>query len=568
MKKQKRRQAASAAAEQIPEHRTPAYPWWPWAAGLAAVICAFVVYGPALSGAFVFDDRLLPFMRPEVATMPLSFWFGTIRPLLMFSFWMDYSRSGTDPGSYHVTNLVLHLLNSGLMALIAARLLQWVGVDGVKRSILAGFAGGLFLLHPIQTESVAYVASRSEALSILLFYAAFAVFLYRDENAITIPRTIAILTLFGAAAVTKEHTVVLPALILLADYFWGRGGIRKNGILYGALSVAGAVGGFFVWKVLSESGTAGFRVAGLTPLTYFFTQCRVIWNYARLFVFPYGQNLDPDIPISHTPIEHGAIGGLLALLGLVAAAWVYRKRFPLAAFGAVAYLLLLAPTSSFVPILDVQAEHRVYLPFLGLTLICLEFLRHVRAQQAIGICAAVLAMCAVLTYQRNQAWASPVTLWQDTAAKSPKKLRPRFQLAFAYFEAGRCAEAVPEYEAASKIGPATYELLADWATSLDCAGRPGDAVPVMKQALQLENTAHAHAVLGSLYAKTGQHDDALAELKIAESIDPQFEMTYVYRGIVDEMAGDRASAAQEYQRALQINPSNQAARDALARATR
>ena len=84
-------------------------------------------------------------------------------------------------------------------------------------------------------------------------------------------------------------------------------------------------------------------------------------------------------------MDHGAILGLAALLALVAAAWIYRKRFPLAAFGVFMFLLLLAPTSSFIPIRDVQAEHRLYLPFLGLVLVCLEVLRRLRFQQAAGI---------------------------------------------------------------------------------------------------------------------------------------------------------------------------------------
>ena len=568
MKKQKRRAATeSAIVQAAPGKQFAWWPWWPWLAALAAAAIAFFVYGPALRGPFVFDDRVLPFMAPGMETRPFSAWIGAIRPLLMFSFWVDFTRSGTESGAYHTTNLILHLLNSGLVALIAARLLLWTGVDGVKRSALAVFAGGLFLLHPVQTESVAYVASRSETLSIFFFYAAFAVFLYRDDRAITTPRTLAILALFAAAVSTKEHTVVLPALVLIADYFWGRGGIRKNAVLYGVLAAAGAAGGYFVFRILKRSGTAGFSVGGRTPLTYFYTQCRVIWTYARLFIWPAGQNLDPDVALSGTLFDHGAIFGLLALIGVLAAAWIYRKRFPLASFGVVAFLLLLAPTSSLVPIFDVQAEHRMYLPFLGLALIALEFLRRLRVEQAIGAGAVVLAICAALTYQRNQVWASSMALWQDTAAKSPQKWRPRFQLGYAYYEAGRCGEAAPEYEAASKLS-VTYELLSDWAISLDCAGRAADAIPVMQRALEVENNAHAHAVLGSLYAKTGKRDEALAELNKAETLDPAFEMTYVYRGIVYELGGNKAAAAEEYKHALRINPSNQAARDALARAAR
>jgi Flp pilus assembly protein TadD len=391
------------------------------------------------------------------------------------------------------------------------------------------------------------------------------VFLYRDEDSMKWPRAVAAVALFGAAVVTKEHTAIFPAVVLLADYFWGRGGLRKNAVFYALVAVCGVAGAFLVVRVLQGAATAGFRMAELTPLTYFFTQCRVVWGYVRLFFLPFGQNADPEVAISHTVFEHGAIFGLLAMAAVLGAAWVYRKRWPLASFGAILFVILVAPTSSFVPILDPAAERRMYLPFLGLILIVLELLRHVKLQPAIWIGAAVCLLLSVLTYQRCELWGDPVALWSDTAAKSPHKLRPRFQLAFAYYDTGRCAEAATNYEAASHLAPPRFDLLMDWALSLDCAGNESEAITVLKQAANYENTAHVHATLGMVYAKSGQKDEALKELSIAEQFDPRFEMTYVYRGNIAETGGDRASAAREYRRALSINPLNPAAREALAR---
>src|SRR6202043_107638 len=111
-------------------------------------------------------------------------------------------------------------------------------------------------------------------------------------------RALAVVALFGAAVTIKEHTLVLPALLLLTDYFWRRGGILKNRMLYGLLVIGGVFGAAFVWKILRTTNTAGFRVEGLTPVSYFLTQCRVIWMYVRMFFLPYGQNIDPDIPVS------------------------------------------------------------------------------------------------------------------------------------------------------------------------------------------------------------------------------------------------------------------------------
>jgi len=574
MKKPKRQETKTPVAT-APAQRTPPvwwprwWPeWWQWLAALGALFVVFEAYGPALNGEFVFDDRSLPFMSPWITGVPLSGWIGGLRPLLMFSFWIDYRMSGTEPYTYHLTNVVLHLGTSLLIALVTGRLLSWSGVAGRERQALAALAGALFLLHPLQTESVAYVASRSEVLSVFFYFASFAVFVYKGEKPIALLRSLAVVILFGAAVATKEHTLTLPALLLLTDYFWNRGGIRKNALVYGLLTLAGAAGAMFVWQVLRHADTAGFGMQDLRPATYFFTQCRVIWTYARMFVLPIGQNIDPDVPLSQSVLDHGAIVGLAALLAVVAAAWIYRKRWPLASFGVFMFLLLLAPTSSVIPIRDVLAERRAYLPFLGLILILLEFLRRLRLRQIVWTGTALLAICSVLTYQRNQVWQSPLTLWQDTVAKSPNKMRPRFQLARALFDDQRSADAVKSYGIASKLGPVDDALLIDWALALDSAGRPNEALEKLDLASQLRPTAHVYSQIGMIFAKQGRYPEALGALARAEKMDRRFEMTYVYRGNIYALAGDKAAAVNEYQRALRINPLNQPAQEALARVNR
>ncbi|MBZ5674316.1 MAG: hypothetical protein LAP61_08735 [Acidobacteriia bacterium] len=564
MKRSKRQQRVEKTPAVAEMHK-PKRVWWPWAAALAGLIAVFEVYGPALSGAFVLDDRYLPFMDPSAAQMPFRTWVTGLRPLLYFSYWLNFRSSGIDPETYHLTNVFLHFLGSLVITLIAARLVELSGTTGSARNILGVIAGGLFLLHPLQAESVAYVASRSEVLSVLLYMSAFAVFLYRRAESMTVLRAAAIAMLFAGAISTKEHTLTLAALLLLADYYWGLGGFRKNGMLYGILAVAGAVGAFVVWRELKDASTAGFSVVGRTPASYFFTQCRVIWTYVRLFFLPFGQNIDPDVALSNSLLDHGAIFGLLALVALAAAAWIYRKRWPLAAFGVLVFLLLLAPTSSFIPIADVSAERRMYLPFLGLVLVCLEFLRRLKVSQAAWAGAAILAVCSVLTYQRSAVWANPVALWQDAANKSPRKWRPHFQLASALYESGNCADAAQAFEAASRLDRPSFDLLLDWGLSLDCAGNWQDALVRLRQSATLQPSAHVQSQIGMVYAKHNKFEEALSALADGEKIDPSFDMTFVYRGNIFEAKGDKAAAAAQYQRALALNPLNSVARDALAR---
>jgi tetratricopeptide (TPR) repeat protein len=228
-----------------------------------------------------------------------------------------------------------------------------------------------------------------------------------------------------------------------------------------------------------------------------------------------------------------------------------------------------APTSSFVPIRDLKVEHRMYLPFVGLLFITVEFLRRWKTRQAtlITVLGLVLLADGALAYQRNQLYSSVVDIWKDTTDKSPAKWRPRFQLAFAYYHAGRCGEAVEEYAKASLLDKPKFELLVDWALAYDCAGNPEEAVVKLEQAASITKNAHVYSQIGMEYGKQRKYPEALDALATAERLNPKFEMTYVYRGNIYEVQGDKARAGEEYRRALVIDDLqyNQAARDGLTR---
>ena len=566
--------AGASATAAVPAAKTGP-PWWHYVAGIAAAMfVAFEVYGPAVRGPFLFDDRYLPFFAPGLAEEPFWAWIYGVRPLLMASFWLNFRMGQTDAYWYHVFNVIFHLGNAILIWLIVERILEWAGVDAARRRILGIFSGVLFLVHPVQTESVAYVASRSENLSVLLFNSALALFVCRRSVAVGWRIAAAVLVLFLAACLTKEHAAVLPVLLLLTDYYWNPGftleGIRRNAKLYLPIAAGAAAAGVWIWRVLRYAPTAGFGIKDLPWYEYFYSQCRAIWIYVRMFVLPYGQNVDHEFAVSRSILDHGAIVGMLALVAVSVAAWIYRRRYPLASYGWFAFLILLAPTSSFVPIRDLLVERRLYLPFIGLLLICCEFLRRVKATRTVlaGALACVTAIFAFAAYQRNTAWSDPVELWKDAAEKSPHKSRPAFQLAYAYYAEGRCADAAGEYEKASRLEKPDYSLYVDWALAYDCAQKPDAALEKLRQAIALEKTAHAYATMAKVYAQQNQRQEALDALAEAEKLDPRFEVTYVYRGNVYLMANDYAKAAVEFRRALALNPADMAARNGLDMAER
>jgi protein O-mannosyl-transferase len=556
----------------VPPNPRPAAgprPWLYLVAACATLLALLEAYQPALNGPFLFDDLYLPFQLPDFIQAPLVHWLRQSRPLLMLTFWLNLRGFGLDPYFFHLFNVLCHFANAVLVYLIVGRLLRRVGVEGWNVVLHAGFAAGVFLFHPLQTESVAYVASRSEALSVLFFYTAFTVFLYRRETAASWSVAAVVLGFFAAAALTKEHTAVLPALLLLTDYFWNPGfsfgGIKRNWRLYSALMAAGATGLVFVWRVLRASDTAGFAVAGLPWHDYLYTQGRAIWVYLRMFLLPIGLNLDHQFAISRSPLDHGAVLGLAVLAALAAVAVALRRKYPLSCYGILVFLLLIAPTSSFIPIKDPLVERRMYLPMIGLVLVIADVTRRfaLRRSTLAWMAAGILLVAGAATRARNQVWSSAIQLWEDSVEKAPRKYRPHFQLAYAYFQAGRCPEAAKQYELASRFTTMDYSLLIDWALACDCAQQPDLAVEKLRQAINLERTAHAHALLGMVYAKRARRAEAEAALDEAERINPRFVKTYVYRGNLQVTIGQYAAAADSYRRALALNPNDSDARAGL-----
>jgi len=547
--------------------------FWIYAAGLAiALVAVFEVYWPALHGPFLLDDQHLPYMLPRAPHMRLISWLRQMRPLLMFSFWLNFQQSGAENTfGYHLVNLFLHFFNSIWIFFAVRKILSWVNVEPLNNQILSLFAAGLFLLHPLQTESVSYVASRSETLSVFFVLTAYVVFLYRQTTALSVPRILCILALFAAAGLSKEHTAILPALFILTDYCWNfefsPTPIWRNWKLYVPIAIGVGFASVRILRILRHNPTAGFGMRGLNWQQYFFTECRVIWNYVRLFFIPAGQNLDPDVVISQNIMAHGAVYALAGLLIVTALAWIYRRRFPLASYGWFVWLILLAPTSSFVPIRDPMAERRMYLPFIGLLFITVEFLRRwkISRNALVGALAVVLVVEGLFTYQRNLLWSNAVDIWKDTVSKSPEKYRPRFQLARAEYDAGSCSDAAEQYQKVASLARPQYDLLLDWGLAYDCAGNPQQAIAKLQQSAALRSTAHIYSQIGMEYGKIGRYPEALAALQMAKERNPRFAMTYYYLGNVHASQGDQTQALSDYQHVLALDPGNQPAREALAR---
>jgi tetratricopeptide (TPR) repeat protein len=553
----KSKKPKSARAE-APDTRT----WW-WCGGaLAALAMVFWAYGPAMRTGFLFDDTTQQFALPS-ASGPLSSWIGPVRPVLMFSYWVNSRISMEDTSWYHCFNILIHALAGILVFLVIRRLLEWAGAEASSRTPLAVFGAMLFLLHPLQAESVAYISGRSDSLCGMLGCASFAAFLYRRSPAISWAGVLAVLVPFGASVLTKEQAVVLPVLFVLTDSWWNPESrvrsVLANWRLYAVLALGAAGGVALFWKLIlgvGTGGSAGFAMKDFTWYQYLFTEFRAVFAYVFNFLLPVNLNVDWDFPISRSIFDHGAIFGLAALLALAAAAWRWRRRFPLAGYGYFVFLVLLSPTSSILPIKDPIADRRMYLPILGLILIVIDLLRRVKVERkalAFGA-AAVLAAATLATHARAEVWSDPILLWKDTALKSPNKVRAHFQLGFAYFEQGQYNLAIAEFQKTAELQPPTADLLYDWGLTYDALHQPELALAKLHQSAALDPTVQVFTQIAKVYAGQRRWPEALDALATAEKRDSNFAITYVFRGKIYLNTNRPAEAVAQYQRALAIDP--------------
>jgi len=450
----------------------------------------------------------------------------------MLSYWINFQLSEWEPFTYHALTVALHCFNSVLVFMLFLRILRLPDLNQDRSPqkspgrvlIAAGLASALFLVHPIQTESVAYVAGRSEVLCGVFVLTSLVLFL--SPAPLTWFRSILIVFSYGCAVLSKEQAAVLPALFVAIDIFLRGRTIRQSFYegrrLYGLLLAAFVVAVAAVVAVITRSPTAGLRVSGMHWYEYLFSQFRIWFLYLRLTVFPLHQTADYDLPLSHSILEHGSALALAALLLIAGFAWRLRDRYPLTFLGLLMFAVLLAPTSSFIPIHDLAAERRMYMPLVGLLLIAAETLLHAELNERLtAATVAVLLIFAALTYERSIIWGSDVEFWRDNVARSPAKARGYTHLLYAYLRTGRCREAVATSGSVPALVKQTPEFLSVLGNAYACSHRPEEAVKAFEQAARIGPSVGRYLTLAAIYRQVGRTEEGQAAEQQALKLAPK-----------------------------------------------
>jgi len=532
------------------------------AACLSVFLGILYLYSPALHGKFVFDDLSLPFFKVG-RDGPLVRYISGVRPVLMFSYWLNYRLWGSGPFSYHLVNIVIHSVNTGLVFLVLRRLLAMAAWPRGRAMAAAIIGAVVFAIHPLQTEAVSYVAGRSESLMALFLLLAYTAFLYRRHESISWLESLLVLILFGLAVKTKENAVSLAGILVLTDLFWpapfSLRGLRRNWRLYSLMAPGALVAVIAVFRTLATAPTAGFSAVTFKWYQYAFTEARALLTYMRMTVVPLGQSVDQDYPASHTISEHGAIYCLALLVLLVALAVFRRRRYPLFCFGLLMFLIWLAPTSSIVPIDDPLVERRMYLPLVGLILIGCEAARKLRLSRTTAACtlAIVGLLFGKLCYDRNGLWGDPDKLLELAASAAVYNPRPLLNFTEVLIQQNRC-DLAPAYldRAQRRLGRDNYYVNVAWGRTLACLGDFDQALAQLQRAARIQPCSQVYEWMGLVYGQMGRLEDAGADLRYAVRLDPNSETAHGSLALWYEKTNNLGAADREYRAAVSLDRSD------------
>lgn len=522
---------------------------------LAAVVT--VAYGNSLDGSFQYDDYHsivrnaalrdvgnIPAFLVDPSLFSADPHKAMYRPVLLMSYTLNHALHGYDVRGYHLVNACLHLLCAVLLWRLARRL----SPHGVALA-----AAALFAAHPVATEPVNYISSRSELLLAVFFLAALWAHVRAWERPghsepLSGSRWLAVVCCL-LALLSKATAVMLPAVLLLLDVVvlsWRPAGIgaamRRHG-LYWLLSAAYVV-------VIVLNGYLGGSLAAPVrdAATQLCTQAKAMAWYLRLLVVPTPLSVDHAFTESSAAGAGVVAGALLvaSVLWLAARSW---RRWPVPAFGLCMAALVLLPTT-LMPLHVLVNERRLYLVLAAL---CLALAALSRLRPRVVVVAT--AILVLMTVERNHAWATQSSLWESALHNGSQSYRTWVNLGKAYHEQNKVDKARSAYETALRLDDRHGDVYNNMAVLLHQSGRVDEAIGWYQQALQrypdmdeiYQNLADAHAQLGD-------HDAAVQVYQDALVLAPDNGAVWNNLGQAQMSRRQYAEAVRAFERAAQLLP--------------
>jgi tetratricopeptide (TPR) repeat protein len=524
---------------------------------LILVAVVGLVYSNTFLNSFHFDDLPSILEKPWIRGLDkIPQFLGKenslfLRPLVILSFNINYAISEFEVWSYHLFNIIFHAIATLLVYQLARKALNFMeDFSSQKRfAVLPFFAAMLFALHPLNTQSVTYISSRSSIMVTVCYLSALILFFdgfkkWKQTGQKAWAYFIGSGIFFFLGGLSKEIIVTFPAMLFLVHfYFISRETLKAWIATYAKWIFLLAI------PLLTFVGYKQFAAGGLLPAssaylksgTWFLTQTSVVpFEYFRKMLFPFNMNIDIDFPVLNNWLQPTHWLGIVAL-GIFVFFWIristrvsetveVGRRF--VGFGMAWILLTLLPTSSFIPLLDVAVEHRTYLPMVGLVFLMaggfsciLEFLP---ATKLINYCAVlILIFFSLGVMVRNQDWKDEVTLWSDAKMKSPNLVRPYNNVGEAYDKLGKYDEAIVEFEGALKLNPNYFFGLNNLGNIYGKQRKLPEAIEYIKRALkQKPDYSPAHYNLARAFHLTGKRQEAAESYRESIKSNPFFEQAF------------------------------------------
>lgn len=552
----------------------------------ALVLACVLVYARSFGGPFIFDDLTSIPDNPNIRqlwplTVPLSPppELGALggRPLVSLSFAVNYALGGLDVRGYHAVNLALHVLSTLLLWRIAARSLASPALQGRFGGEGTAFAIALLWgVHPLLSEAVTYLVQRTElmmgAFYLLTLYCSLRAW---DGTARWQGAAVAACAL-GMAC--KEPMVTAPIMVVLHDLaFRGRPArevLRERRGFYLGLAAT--------WLVLVAILAGGAQVKGalggigdISSFDYLRIQARAIPHYLRLAFWPQPLTIAYDwgIPSVVAALPFGLM--VLALVG--ASIWAVRAGRPWLGFLGAWFFLILAPTSSVLPLhTEPIAERRMYLPLAALVslvvILARGLLQRLGPEGRVRLAGAALTGVAAValgaaTFVRVRDYRTIVSIWEDALRKSPRSTTVRNNLGNVYAFAGRLEDALAQYREAIRINPKHPLAHFNVGFTLVHQNKNAEAVAPLQEAIRIRQAdADAQYVLGRALANSGRPAEGLPHFEIALELKPgdaEARRDYAFALIA---VGRYPDAAGHLREALRTRPKDQGAHSRLGNA--
>jgi len=568
-----------------------------WTIGLA-VFLGILAHLPGVHGGFVdYDTGWLvarnPVLSPgELSALPDILWgMGTgtrltlgaeYLPIRDLTVLLDFALFGDSWAGHHAVNLAWYLVGCGLMAWIFARLLG----PGLPATLAAAW----FAVHPTHVESVAWLASRKDVVSLAFFALSVALFLRLPG-----PRGAAVAALTGIIAYWAKNTAIVLPVLLVVISLWRGDDWRRPRWWLQWLPAAALFGAALALTMRIGASVSMFSAPrGDGPLQIATISAQVLWRYLGQLAWP--ANLSALYP---EPVAGSALW-LLVPAGLLAGIALAARRRSLISLGLLWFLISLAPVSQILPIQNLQADRYLLLPSAGLALAVAAAVPALPSRLLPSrLLPVLLAGLIALTWtsaERSRVWRSGEALWGDVVetypelprawsslagAQAPETARTTLDRALAIhpdhpqllqsrgtlaMQRGDLADAEEDLRATLEREPDRRKARNNLAVLLIRTGRPDEAIREGQHLVQTHPLyVDGWNTLGTAHLQTRELGLAAAALERAHALAPLDPRPLYNLGSVSWLVGDRDGARRWWRQTVAVAPAHALATEALER---